>query len=167
MKIVLAALVLGALPLASQATTFDIKTGAWEVTESTAVSGMLIPKEALDKMSPAQRARAEESMRAHAGTGKPHTSHSCVTRQDLDRGELQHSEKANCTRKVISQTARHLEVEETCTGPDAATIHFRVDATSAESYSGSMDMARGEGGKVHVEMSGRWIGATCTKGVND
>ena len=49
MKTVLAALVLIALPLAGQAATLDIKTGAWEVTTTTAMSGMPMPKEALAK----------------------------------------------------------------------------------------------------------------------
>jgi len=166
MKTILAALVLIALPLAGHAEALDVKTGAWEVTESTAVSGTLMPKEALDKMPPEQRARVEASMHAHAGSGKPHSNRSCVTRQDLDRGELMHSDKPNCKRKVITQNARHLEMEEICTGPEPSKSHFKFDATSSERYTGSIDMTRGEG-KVHVDMSGRWIGATCTKGVDD
>ena len=166
MKTVLAALVLSAVPFAGHAETLDIKTGAWEITTTTAMSGMPIPKEALANMEPAQRARIEASMRAQAGQGKPHISRSCVTRQDLDRGELMHSDKPNCKRKVITQNARHLEMEEICTGPEPSKSHFKFDATSSERYTGSIDMTRGEG-KVHVDMSGRWIGATCTKGVDD
>lgn len=166
MKTVLAALVLTGLPLASQAATLDIKTGAWEVTLTTAMSGMPIPKEAMAGMSPAQRAKMEASMRAQAGLGKPRTSRSCVTRQDLDRGELGNSEQPNCKRKVITQNARHLEMEEVCTGPEPSKSHFKFDAPSNERYIGSIDMVRGEG-KVHVDMSGRWLGATCTKGVDD
>jgi hypothetical protein len=165
-KTVLAALVLTALPLASRAATMDIKTGAWEITERTAMSGMPIPKEAMAGMSPAQRAKIEASMRAQAGQGKPHTSRSCVTRQDLDRGELMRSEEPNCKRKVITQNARHLEIEEVCTGPEPSKSHFKFDATSNERYTGSIDMMRGDG-KVHIDTSGRWLSATCTKGVDN
>jgi len=166
MKRVFTALVLTALPLVSQAATLDIKTGTWEMTLSTAMSGMPMPKEALAKMEPAQRARIEASMRAQAGQGKPHISRSCVTREDLDRGQLMRSDEPNCKRKVITQDARHLEMEEVCTGPEPSKSHFKFDATSSERYTGSIDMLRGDG-KVHIDMSGRWIGATCTKGVDD
>ena len=66
MKTVLAALVLIALPLAGQAATLDIETGAWEVTTTTAMSGMPMPKEALAKMPPEQRAMVERK-RAEEG----------------------------------------------------------------------------------------------------
>jgi len=166
MKIRFVALALVALPLVSHAETLDIKTGAWEVTISTAMSGMPIPKEAMAKMSPEQRARMEASMRAQAGQGKPHTSRSCVTREDIDRGQLMRSDEPNCKRKVITQNARHLEMEEVCTGPEPSKSHFKVDATSRERYTGSLDTTRGDG-KVHVDMTGRWIAATCTKGVDN
>lgn len=166
MKILLAALALAACPLSGHAETLDIKTGAWEITESTAVSGMMIPKDALAGMSPEQRARVEASMRSHAGSGKPHITRSCVTRQDLDRGDLQRNEEPSCKRKVITQNARHLEVEDVCTGPEPSKAHLKLDATSNESYTGSIDVTRSDG-KIHVDMSGRWIGATCTKGVDN
>ena len=69
-------------------------------------------------MPPEQRAKVEASIRAQAGQGKPHTSRSCVTREDLDRGQLGHSDQPNCKRKVITQNAGHLEMEEVCTGPE-------------------------------------------------
>ncbi len=166
MKTFLAALVLTAMPLAGHAETLDIKTGAWEVTESTAMSGMPIPKEALDKMPPEQLAKVEAAMGARAGSGKPHTTHSCVTQQDLDRSELMRSDEPNCKRKVITQSARHLEIDEVCTGPEPSHAHFKFDAPSNERYTGSIDMTRGDG-KVHIDMSGRWISAACRKGVDD
>jgi hypothetical protein len=165
-KTVLAALVLTALPLTGQAATLDIKTGAWEITESTTMSGMPIPKEAMAGMSPEQRAKMEAAMAAHAGSGKPHVMHSCVTQQDLDRSALMKSEEPNCKRTVITQSARHLEMNEVCTGSEPSQTHFKFDASSNERYTGSGDMTRGNG-KVHIEMSGRWLGATCKKGVDD
>ena len=167
MKIVLAALVLAASPLVSHAATMDIRTGAWEVTQSTAMAGNLIPKDALADMPPAQRAKVEAAMRARAGKVNKTVMHTCVTQKDLDRSELLRSENANCKRKVITQNTRHLEVEETCTAPEPRTSHFRFDATSAEAYTGSIDVIQGEGGRVHIDMSGRWTGATCKKGVDD
>jgi hypothetical protein len=166
MKTVIAALALTALPLAGHAETLDVKTGAWEITTSTAMSGMPIPKEALDRMSPEQRAKVEASMRARGGAVKSHTSRTCVTREDLDRGDMQGRTEPNCKRKVLAQNARHLEIEQVCTGPEPSKSHFKFDATSNERYTGVIDMTRGDG-KVHVDLSGRWLGATCTKGVDN
>jgi len=148
----------------SNAEGFDIKTGAWEVTSATAMSGMPIPKDALDKMPPAQRAKMEAVMAARAGKTNSRTSTTCVTKQDLDRGRLMKSDDAKCTRKVIAQTAVRYEMEETCTGPDPSTTHAKFNAKSAESYTAVIDRMQGQGGEVRVEMSGRWLGATCKKG---
>jgi len=167
MKIVLITMILIALPFASQAGALDIKTGTWEVTTKTLVEGMQMSKEAMAGMLPAQRAKMEEAMRARSGKVNTTTLQSCVTQQDLDRGDLGKSERKNCTRKVITQNARHMEVEETCAAPQASVGHFKFDATSPEQYSGVIDMKQDTGTKVHVEMSGRWLDATCKKGVDD
>lgn len=167
MKIVLGAMILIALPFASQAGTLDIKTGAWELTTKTLVEGMQMPKEAMASMPPAQRAKIEAAMRARSGKVNTVTQQSCVTQQDLDRGDLGKSERKNCTRKVITQSPRHMEVEETCAAPEASVGHFKFDAASPEKYTGVIDITQGAGTKVHVEMSGRWLGAACKKGVDD
>ena len=167
MKIVFAALVLAAVPAAGRAASLDVKTGAWEITQSTTISGNPVPKAALEGMPPAQRAKVEAAMRARADKAKTTVLHSCVTRKDLDRGELMRGENPNCKRKVIAQSARHLEFEEACGAPEPRTSHFKIDASSSEAYTGSIDMAQGEGGRVHIEMSGRWTGPTCKKGDDD
>ena len=73
MKTVLAALVLAALPFATQAETLDIKTGAWEITMKTLIEGMQIPQKAMASMPPDQRARMEEAMRARSGKAPART----------------------------------------------------------------------------------------------
>lgn len=161
-SLILAIAAAALIPLA-HAEGFDIKTGAWAVTTSTAMSGMPIPKASLDRMPPEQRAKMEAMMVARAGKMNSHTSTTCVTKADLDRGQLVKAEDANCTRKLISQTARRYEMEETCTGKEPSKTHGKFEATSAESYTGSIDRTQGEG-KVHVEMSGRWLSATCKQG---
>lgn len=167
MKKLLALLLLIAPSLAVRADTFDIKTGAWEVTTNTAMAGMMIPEDELAKMPAERRAKLEEMMRARAGKVDTHTSRTCVTAEDLARGELTTREKEkNCTRKMISQTARSYEFEEVCTAPEPSKTHARFDAASPESYTASVDMAQNTG-KVHFDMRGRWIGPTCKKGVDD
>lgn len=154
----------GAFPLYCQAGDFDVRTGAWETTSTTTMAGVMIPKAALMQMPPAQRAKVEAMMQARAGKANTHTSIECVTQQDLDRGRLMKSDEANCTRRIIAQSAHHLEMEQTCSGPEGSTSRFVLDAESPTRYSSSVDVARTEGGKVHVTIDGRWLGATCPKG---
>lgn len=167
MKLAFTLLVLTALPVAGRAAPMEIKTGDWEVTTKTLMEGTMIPQEALAGMPPEQRAKLEAAMGANSGKTRTHTMHSCVTQKDLARGELTHSDKPNCKRTVITQNSRHLEIEETCAAPEASKSHFKFDAASAESYTGVMDMVAAEGAKVHMEMSGRFISATCKKGEED
>jgi hypothetical protein len=73
-KLVCAALVLTALPVASRAATLDIRTGAWEVTSKFLMEGIMIPKDVLARAPPAQRARIEAAMRARSGSREPSAS---------------------------------------------------------------------------------------------
>jgi len=167
MKTVLAVVVLAALPLTSQADKLDIRTGAWEVKVSTTSAGNPIPADALAKMPPEQRAKIEAMMGARAGKLNTRTLHSCVTPQDIDRGDMMGKKKEeNCTRKITAQTARHFEFDEVCTAPEPRKMHAKFDAPSAENYSASFDGTQGEG-RVHVDMQGRWIGAACQKGAQN
>jgi hypothetical protein len=158
---------LAVAPVVSRAQAFDIKTGAWEVTTTTAIDGMLMPKETLEKMPPEQRAKFEQMMRARAAKPNTHTRTSCVTKEKLARSEVLQSEDPKCTRNVISQSARKLEVEETCPPPRATKSHYKFEAKSAESYVAVVDVAQSEGGKVHVDMAGHWLSAVCKKGVGE
>ena len=119
---------------------------------------MLIPKDAMAGMSPAQRAKIEASMRAQAGQVKhAQPCRTCVTQKDLDRSELLRNENANCKRKVITQNTRHLEIEEICTAPEPSKSHFKFDATSTERYTGSIDvLARARPGARRHERPLDW-----------
>lgn len=170
-RVYLVAIAMGAgiaiAPLGSRAEGFDIKPGAWEVTTTTAIEGMLMPKEMLEKMPPAQRAKVEQHMRERAAKPNTHMTHSCVTKEKLDRSEVLKSKNPNCARKVISNSARKLEIEETCPPPRATKSHYKLEAKSAESYIGNIDVTQSEGGKVHVDMSAHWLSAECKKGIDD
>lgn len=162
-QIIFAVAAVALAPL-SHAEGFNIRTGAWEVTMASSVSGMPVPKDALSRMPPEQRAKIEAAMAARAGKTNASTSTTCVTKEDLERGQLMKSDDARCTRKVIAQMASRYEMEETCTGPEPSKTHAKFEAQSAERYTAVMDRLQGEGGKVHVEFTGRWLRAACPKG---
>jgi len=164
-RLLLLALVV--LPLHGHAEALDLKTGAWQIEMSTTVAGMPIPEASLAQMPAAQRAKVEESMRARAGEVDKQTYRTCLTKEDVDRGDLFESEDENCKRKVIEQTSRRFDIEETCGAPEPSTTHMTFATESPESYTATMDRTEGEGGRVHVEMNGSWVAAACSEDDED
>lgn len=167
MKIRLALLVFLALPLFVHADSLDIKSGLWEISMSTTITGALMPAAAMENVPSAQRAKIEAAMRARAGKVNTQTHRSCVTQEDLDRGEFIKSEDENCKRNIVEQNARRFEAEDVCGPPEPAKTHITFAAKTPESYTATMDRAQAEGGSVHVEMNGRWIAAACSEADDD
>jgi hypothetical protein len=149
------------------ADAFAARTGAWEMTTSTAMQGMPIPAAELAKIPPAQRARLEAAMGARAGKATSHTVKSCVTQQDIDKSQIVKDESdAHCTRKVISRTSSSLVMEQTCPAPEAHTARMNMQFPTPTSMNGTVDLTRPDGFKAHMTISGRWLGASCA-GIKD
>jgi hypothetical protein len=157
-----------AMPLYAYADSFNAKPGAWEITTTTLMQGMVIPAEALADMPPAQRARIEKSMQARAGKPSTHVTKSCVTKADLDQDRvLKSDDEEHCKKKIISKSASKIVYEQTCPAPDASKSTVKVETSTPESIAATMDMVRGSGdGKIHVDIKGRWLGASCA-GIKD
>lgn len=150
------------------ADSFNAKPGAWEMTHTTLTTGLLIPPDVLAKMPPEQRARLEQSMQARAGKPTTHVSKECVTQEDLDQNRMikeeHHDEDGvQCTTKVVSKSSSKLVIERTCPAPRASTTQLAMEAKTPESIVGSIIIARRESGKVHVDIKGRWLGASCAE----
>ena len=152
-----------AMPLYALADSFNAKPGAWEVTTTTLMKGMMIPAEALASMPPAQRARVEQSMQARSGKPSTHMTKSCVTKADLDQNRMFKSEdEENCKKMIISKSASKMVYEQTCTGKNAYKSTVSVESRTPEIMEASMDMVRsGGGGKIHMDMKAKWLGASC------
>ena len=154
------------------AESFNAKPGAWEMSTTTLTSGLLIPPDMLAKMPPEQRAKFEQSMRARSEKPMTHTSKSCVTQEDLDQNRIIKEEEEKkegglqCASKVISKSSSTLVIERTCPAPRASTAKMMMEAKTPESIVGTIDMTRAESGKVHVDIKGRWLGASCA-GITD
>lgn len=157
-----------AMPVYALADSFNAKPGAWEITTTTLTKGMLIPAEALANMPPAQRARIEKSMQARAGKPSTHVTKSCVTKADLDQDRvLKSDDEEHCKKKIISKSASKIVYEQTCPAPDASKSTVKVETSTPESIAASMDMVQGGGGgKIHVDIKGRWLGSSCA-GIKD
>jgi hypothetical protein len=57
--------------------------------------------------------------------------------------------------------------EQTCPEPNAYKSTVTVESSTPESFAATMDMVRGdEGGKIHVDIKGKWLGTSCA-GIKD
>ena len=157
-----------ATPVLALAASFNARPGAWEMTTSTAMTGMPIPAEALAKMPAEQRARIEAGMQARAGRITSRVRKSCVTQADLDQNRiLKSNNETGCTRKIVSSSASKVVVEHDCPAPHASTSRMTFEAPTPESLVATIDVMQGPSGHVHVDIKGRWLAASCagiTKG---
>jgi Protein of unknown function (DUF3617) len=148
-----------------------IKPELWEMTQQAEVNGRpLVPDEVLAKMPPEARARMEAALqgRGAGGPGGSPTSRHCITERDLDRGFRADDEHQHCTHKILSQTAKSMEVAIDCAnlGEHGGTGHGTLTwaASSPEAMAGTVDMAITQGAQTmntHVTLTGRWLGADC------
>ena len=152
-----------ALPLYGFADSFDVKTGAWEMSTTTVTTGSLMPPEVMARMPPEQRAKMEQAMQARSGKPTTRVDKHYVTQKDLDQDRLFKSDaESQCTRKIVTKSATRVVLEQTCGAPRASTATVTVDIQTPESVTTKVDVAlAGGGGKMHMEGHGRWLGASC------
>lgn len=156
-----------ATPLYALAASFNAKPGAWEITTTTVTKGMTIPADALANMPPAQRAKIEKSMQARSGKPSMHVNKSCVTQKKLDQDSMIASDDDDhCKKKIISKSASKIVMESTCPAPQAYTSKWTIEAKTPESLAANGDIVQQTGGKIHVDIKGRWLGASCA-GIKD
>ena len=156
-----------ATPLYALASSFNAKPGAWEITTTTLTQGMVIPADLLANMPPAQRAKIEKSMQARSGKPSTRVRKSCVTQEKLDQVDMIASDDdGHCKKKFISKSASKIVVESICPAPHAYTAKWTVEARTPESLAASADLVQKGGGKIHVDIKGRWLGASCA-GIED
>jgi hypothetical protein len=157
---------LWAVPLALSAETIDLKVGAWAVDAETQTTGVTLPKNVLDKMSPEQRAKLEQTMRANDGKVVKHTIHTCITKEDLQNSAVfdsDASDASTCTRKILVETARSFQAEEVCPiASGAAKGTVKIDSKSPTEYSGMLERTTADGGRITSKLNGHWVSSTCT-----
>ena len=157
-----------ALPMAAFGGSMNVKPGAWEVTSTSTMNGMMIPPEALEKMPPERRARIEQAMQGMSGQPKTLVKQSCITKTDLDEDKMfKEAEQRNCTQKIISKSANKMVMEVTCGAPENTKAMMSAEAPTPEMIVSTMDVVQLKtGGKVHVDIKGHWLGDSCA-GIED
>jgi len=159
----------GCLWAADKGPSLNVKPGQWETTMTTTTSGeMPIPAELLSKLTPEQRARMEEKMKANSGEKtRTLTEKSCVTKEQIDTGFAFGHDQGKCTHTVVSSTSSTVEVRLECTGAGMnSSGTMRFEALSPESVKGSGQTNANGGGhsmNVHITFTGKWLGPVCKK----
>ncbi len=154
---------------ASAQSSLNVKTGLWENTITTQMSGMpqmpQIPPDALARMTPDQRARVASAM--GAGSGQPHTYKSCLTKEKLAQGfRPDDKEAANCKTTMFNVSPGTMDRKEQCTTAQGGTIDasFHVEAHGSDETSGTMHMVITQQGRTITSdgtFHGKWLGSDC------
>ena len=151
-----------ALPGTVLADNLDVKTGAWEMTTTIVTKGLAMPADAMSGMSAEQQKQMQAMMQMYT---KPTTTvkKSCVTKEDLDQDRmLDTQDQEKCRQDIVSKSTTKLVVKLSCSAPEPSTATMTIQATSPEAIVSSIDMVQEKtGGNVHIDMKGRWLGASC------
>jgi hypothetical protein len=147
--------------LAADPPALEVKTGLWEVTGTVNMNGTLMPPSVLERIPPAQRAQAMESMKQALGSGsRTIATQSCVTADDLRKEPFVAAEDTACKFTSTTRTPRKMVLKGTCGGPVPRVIQMTLDVVSREQIRATMSSS-GAGGSLDTTMNGKWISATC------
>jgi uncharacterized protein DUF3617 len=147
----------------------NIKPGLWESTRTIKrVGEMPIPAEMLNRLTPEQRARMEERMKANSAAHTNTTTEKhCVTKEDLERDSMKLAEARECTTTVLNSTSTSVKAKIVC---DVEGMHatgtLDLVAADPEHVNGSSRSSmNGNGHTMNVEgtWSSKWLGPSCGK----
>ena len=143
----------------------NVKTGLWEQTWTRTIAGELpIPAEMLNRLTPEQRARIEERMKANSAA---HTTSSsdkqCITRQDLEKPFTE--KDTQCVWMILESTPSKAKGNISCQAQGMKVAGAgEFDAPDSEHIKGSMHMASSGGGhsmNVAATFTSKWLGSNC------
>jgi hypothetical protein len=182
MKLSLAfALLAGTAAWAADPVPMDIKTGQWEYTVTTQMSGMpqaaagkqmpQIPPEQLAKLPPEQRAKIEAMMKQASGmaSGQPTTTttKSCVKKEDLAKLNPSGNRDQSCKMTVTNSSRSKQEIHMDCeSNGNKQTGTMVIEAQSSESMKFNLQVAATNNGQpmnMTINGTSKWLGATCTE----
>lgn len=147
----------------------NIKPGLWESTRALKRTGALpIPSEMLNRLTPEQRARMEERIRANSGThANTKTEQHCVTKEDLEKHRMTLADSKECTTTLLNSTSTTVKAKFVCdeNGIQASGT-LELVAADPEHLNGSYrSTANAQGNTMNVEgtWTSRWLGSSCGK----
>jgi len=145
----------------------NIKPGLWESARTINRAGALpIPAEMLNRLTPEQRARMEERLKANsAARTNTTTEKHCVTKEDLERDRLKLAEAKECTTTVLNSTTTTVKAKLACDQEGMhATGTLELTAGDPEHVNGSYrSTVNSDGHAMNVEgtWTSKWLGSSC------
>ena len=145
----------------------NLKTGLWESTRTIKRTGQLpIPAEMLNRLTPEQRARMQERIKANSAA---HTSTAtekhCITKEDLESDRLKLLETKECSTTVLNSTPTAAKAKFVCDQEGMRlTGTLELVAADPEHVNGSYQSAVNGGGNttnVDGTWTSKWLGPSC------
>ena len=144
----------------------NVKPGLWEKTLTITRTGALpIPPEMLNRLTPEQRARMEERMKANsAGHTTTNTETSCITREDLEKPMKFDNQ---CTWTILESTSTKAKGNVSCEGSGMKMNgNGEFGAPDPEHMKGSVHTTSSGGGNtmtIDATFTSKWLSASCEK----
>lgn len=145
----------------------NVKTGLWETTRTIKRTGaMPIPAEMLSRLTPEQRARMEERMKANSAAHTSTTTEKhCVTKEDLEKDRLKIAEANECSTTLLNSTSSSVKAKLVCDQEGMhATGTLELVAADPEHMNGSYrSTVNGDGHTMNVEgaWTSKWLASSC------
>ena len=146
----------------------NIKPGLWEQNLTIKVSGEApVSPEMLSHMTPEQRARMEERMKANSAAHTRTTSdRHCLTEEELRKDEfLASGEDKECTPNITTSTSTTAKGTITCESAGMQmTGSLEIIAIDPEDVKGSWHATSNGGGHtmdVDSTFTSKWLGSSC------
>ena len=174
MKLTLA-LILVAVPAvwAADLVPMDVKTGQWETTVTTQITGMpaqahqmpQLTPEQMAKIPPEQRAKIEAMMAQMSGAPRSTTSKYCAKKEDLAKLSL--NNQPNCKTNVLSSSSSKQVIQVDCDrNGQKQSGTMTIEALSPESMKFTVVASGGDGKAANMSMNingtSKWLGPVCT-----
>jgi hypothetical protein len=155
-------------PSAAKIQPLNIKTGLWEQTVTFKVSGEApMPPEMLNRLTPEQRAKMEERMKANsAAHTRTTTDKHCLTEEQLRKSEFLGSDRdKECTPNIATSTSTSAKGTITCESEGIKmTGALEILAPDSEHVNGSWHATSNGGGhtmNVDSTFTSKWLGSSC------
>lgn len=156
-------------PAASASTKvqpLNVKPGLWESTMTYTRAGELpISRSMLDKLTPEQRARFEERMKASQGKTNTMTYQSCLTKEQLENPDF--TDKKQCTWKTLESSSTRTKGSAVCVYRNIGaklTGAGEIIAVDQEHIKGTIHMTgTSSGHKMDTDgkLTAKWLGSRC------
>jgi len=154
---------------ADEFTPLDVKLGLWETTWTGQTQGQMpIPADAMANLTPEQRARIEEAMKARAAKGPGSGIHSgahksCITKDKLNKDAF--AERKECTHSVVSSNSHKLVMKMECEEEGVKSNGtLTVEALTSGLTKGTVEMVATGGGhtmNINNSFTSKWISSDC------